>query len=415
MKVLFISTSVPPFPESQSIRNYFFIHALLNNGHEVVLVHPKFDKSDRTLEIIHDNLYRLVTDLPRLAKISKRLTETNKVLGRFFNLFINAFIPPDPLLGWEKLVINELIDYPVENAQVIVTSSGSYTAHIAGSILKKKYPNVKWIADYGDPWFLCPTWPGDSWIHKLFNKRCERKALSTADKIIWTTDETKDAYKGLYPEFKDKFLTIRCGYNRVQHSFTTTTETKRQFIFSYVGTAYKMTRNIQPIIETIVSMNNEAESEGCKEYIFKAVGPVSNKFMQNIPDDVKRYVTFTGHVDYLTSCFEISNKADILVFIGNRGGLQIPAKIYQYLSTDVPIIFVSQSEDDPSAKLASVFKGLIYVNQDNIREMKVKCSELIRNYEKHKNESVQRSIEIESYGLSWNELSTNFSTLVSEL
>jgi glycosyltransferase involved in cell wall biosynthesis len=417
MKILFISSSVPPFPESQSIRNYFFVLELLKRGHEIVLIHPYFEKKDKTLCIEHQHLSRMETELPKLAKASKTITNSNAFAGRVINLLINAFIPPDPLFGWDSVVIEKLKDYPMDSVDVIVSSSGSYTAHIAASLLKSNFPKLKWLADYGDPWLLCPTWPGNSWIHKKVNARNERKAMAFADRVIWTTDETTKVYGSAYPDYKDKFVTIPCGYNPIDTSPIEIADKSReqQFIFSYVGTAYKMTRNIQPVIESIISLNSSIDISREKDYIFKAVGPVSNKFIENILSHERKYVRFTGHVDYLASCLEISNKADVLIFIGNRGGVQIPAKLYQYLSTDIPILFISQSRNDPSARLCSDLAGIVYVNQNSRSNMQEQCSELIRNYEHYKSQSLKRKSFIQNSKLSWGELATDFCDIMVSL
>jgi glycosyltransferase involved in cell wall biosynthesis len=414
MKILFISSSVPPFPESQSIRNYFFVLELLKRGHEVVLIHPYFGKKDKTLCIEHQHLSRMETELPKLAKVAARITSKNIFLGRVINLLINAFIPPDPLHGWDSVVIERLKDYPMESVDVIISSSGSYTAHIAASVLKSNSPKLKWLADYGDPWLLCPTWPGNSWIHNKVNGKNERKALALADRVIWTTEETKKAYESAYPYYKDKFVTIPCGYNPIEkNSIDIVNNSKdQQFFFSYIGTAYKMTRNIQPVIEAIISMNGSNDIDKGRAFIFKAVGPVSNKFVKNIPDHEKENIHFTGHVNYATSCVEISEKVDVLVFIGNRGGLQIPAKLYQYLHANKPILFCTQDESDPAYLLAKTYSGIVY-SDNNIESLRQACVELVNNYDKYVIEASGRvsSESLKSY--SWVNLAIKFAEQIN--
>jgi hypothetical protein len=55
--------------------------------------------------------------------------------------------------------------------------------------------------------------------------------------------------------------------------------------------------------------------------------------------------------------------AGALLLIGNRGGLQIPSKVYNYLGSGRPILAVVESLDDPVAQLDMGQQGVVVRNE----------------------------------------------------
>ena len=64
----------------------------------------------------------------------------------------NLFIP-DPRIFWVKpaaAFLNEVVKS--NNIDKIITTGPPHSIHLIGLKLKKKNPNLKWIADFRDPW-----------------------------------------------------------------------------------------------------------------------------------------------------------------------------------------------------------------------------------------------------------------------
>ena len=63
----------------------------------------------------------------------------------------------------------------------------------------------------------------------------------------------------------------------------------------------------------------------------------------NSPLNSTDAVRVTGRVPYSVTR-EVEENADILVFLANRSGAQIPGKVYQYAGTNKPVLFILDGE-----------------------------------------------------------------------
>ena len=158
MRILFITTSFPPFMDMQSLRNIEIINYLATKGDNITIVYPfaswlKYE-DNHLLEL--QNVEKVPTLAPPLILFQHYLSKKSylKFFLRIYNVIINYIAYPDLFMGWARIakrVVRELLLR--QEYDVILTSSGSYTAHFIGSWTAKNH-NLCWIADYGDPWSL---------------------------------------------------------------------------------------------------------------------------------------------------------------------------------------------------------------------------------------------------------------------
>jgi hypothetical protein len=104
----------------------------------------------------------------------------------------NLFIP-DARKYWVNPSVDYLNKYIKENnIDTIVTSGPPHSLHLIGLKLKAK-TNVKWFADFRDPWTTIGYHKElklSSYAQKK-HKQLEHKILNTADTIIVTSKTTK--------------------------------------------------------------------------------------------------------------------------------------------------------------------------------------------------------------------------------
>jgi hypothetical protein len=75
----------------------------------------------------------------------------NPIKRLYLYIRANCYIP-DPRKGWKKHAVKkaaELIEK--EKIKIVITTSPPHSTHLIGLSLQKKY-NIKWIADFRDPW-----------------------------------------------------------------------------------------------------------------------------------------------------------------------------------------------------------------------------------------------------------------------
>jgi hypothetical protein len=100
-----------------------------------------------------------------------------------------------------KYLENYLKEHPVD---AIVSTGPPHSMHLIGLGVKKKFPHVKWIADFRDPWTDIDFYHElnlTSWADKK-HKRLEAEVIKNADEVVtvsdsWAKDFEKNHHKNI--------------------------------------------------------------------------------------------------------------------------------------------------------------------------------------------------------------------------
>jgi hypothetical protein len=110
-------------------------------------------------------------------------------------------------LDWTAYAVAAAEPYLQEGQiKVLISSTPPVSNHLAALYLKKKYPRVKWVADFRDPLAGSPFRIGyrlqwlDTWL--------ERAIFVNADLVTAVTDAIAEEWQERYPEWKDKIRVI---------------------------------------------------------------------------------------------------------------------------------------------------------------------------------------------------------------
>src|SRR5207253_6965553 len=105
---------------------------------------------------------------------------------------------PDAHLGWLPFA---LAAARRQEYDVAYSSSGPFTSHLVGLILKRLQKRP-WVAELRDGWYrwnraIFPDYP--AWRDRL-ERRLEDAALRSADNIVLVTDRMAAAFRAQYPD-----------------------------------------------------------------------------------------------------------------------------------------------------------------------------------------------------------------------
>ena len=409
MKILFISTALPPFFESQTIRNAYFIRGLQEAGHEIIGVTKNEGTVDKSLcEILLSKIETIEVTSGwyfHLKQIVDRLGL--KFIGKCLDVIGPLVLIPDLNIGWgAKLIKNVEVMAHAKVCDLIISSSGSYEAHLAGRDLSKKYL-VPLVAELGDPWSLNPIWPESSIFKKLFNKKLEATVFSQADLVTFTTKETCQVYAKLYPTVRFEYIPM--GYSDSEFSFSVSESRNRQFIdLVYVGVAYRGSRDITPFLDSI----RRVDSNRLKARFY---GKSSASFREYVSQMGYDFATFHGQVPYSESV-NIIQHADVLVIIGNDSELQIPGKTYMYLASGKPILYLGNNSlgSDPTWNLIKNFAG-VYGFNGTLSGVPEVLAELSDKYDDFLALSYSRFEDRVLQQFCWSEIGNNFRIAVEQV
>lgn len=397
MNLLFISTSIPPYPDMQAIRNYYLIDGLVRAGHHVTIVTSEFPwGKDPVLTSQLEKICRIVRTIPPLLiRLWRGSLSRNAAIKRILGVLLNKIARPDMHMGWDKKV-QTLIGQSLlteESFDIVITSSGSYTAHLAGKRIAEKH-KLKWILEYGDPWGLDKY--GNAY-QKLVKE--ERELLRLSSGLVMTTQETIDAYSNTFHLEWQPHL-APCGYDRVIRD----QKDEIGIDVLYTGVAFAGDRNLMPAMESV--------SEFREELRFRIVGDYSNKYLEKLTEPMRDRLTFEGRVPFEKSV-EYLSKTRLIVIIGNLGALQVPGKTYISLATQKPILYIRQEKGhDPTLHVLQQFPGIFYA-ENNPSSITQALHQVFDDYENAKSAAEQRVELPELARYTWKNISDQFANYVT--
>ncbi|MEM1258122.1 MAG: glycosyl transferase family 1 [Bacteroidota bacterium] len=302
----------------------------------------------------------------------------------------NCFIP-DARKYWVKPAIKRLLPI-IEQQQIktIITTGPPHSVHLIGSGIMERVGEIKWIADFRDPW----TSIGYHKKLKLTkasqrkHKELEKAVLNAADNLVVTSETTKSEFENLTSK---PISVITNGYDGASKQ----TELDRNFTISHIGSLLTA-RNPKDLWMAIAELvkENEAFQKALKIRLIGVVGDVVIKDIneQGIQDhvEVKGYVSHTHVLEYqstsqLLLLFEIDS-------IDTRG--IIPGKLFEYFNAKRPILAIGPKDWEAGQLVESHHAG-DYVLHGNIKTLKKLLLERFHQFQKGKLNC--NSIGIEQY------------------
>lgn len=280
----------------------------------------------------------------------------------------NFFIP-DARVFWVKPSIEFLKKYLRENRfEAFVTTGPPHSVHLIGLGLKKEFPDVKWIADFRDPWTEISYYKHLKLTKKSDKKHrdLEQKVFDKADITLATSYTDAENFRkkganavcitnGFDSEAKAEIV-VKDANNKLDpneqpstNNLPTTLNQQRttHFILSYVGVLEQL-RNpgvLWEVLNEILIENLEFRTY----FKLNFVGRVDDKILYKINSSpLKDFVNNLGYLSHYESVAEM-RKANMLLITNfpeeSSKGI-IPGKIFEYLSTGNQILSFGPESSD---------------------------------------------------------------------
>jgi hypothetical protein len=220
----------------------------------------------------------------------------------------------------------------------VITSALPIWSHLIGYLLKMKKASGIWIADYGDPWSLSEARKRPKFIRWL-EFHFEKMLVSKADHLTITTSQAKPLFAELYPKL-EAIKVIPQGASRFHMTTEWTnrsSENRLGLNILYCGGFYGKLRD--------------------PSALFKAMQHVANVKITIVGEhkiDIRKMIKAQHLEDKiiilepveLEEIVRLQTQSDILLIYSNTSRYQIPGKIYEYLATNKPILYISEAVDD---------------------------------------------------------------------
>lgn len=315
------------------------------------------------------SIYKKFIGRKKEDKINASFLSENKKSGIAEKISVwirgNFFIP-DARKFWIKPSIRFLNDYIQKNQINYIISSGPpHSMHLIALGLKKKNNNLKWVADFRDPWTNI-----DFYEKLMLSSRADKKhhrqelsVLKNADIIVSVgqsmSDEFLEIYKKAGGENLNKFKVISNGFDEEDIS-TQAIEKDKKFSIAHIGTLVK-DRNPHALWKVLNELVKENEIFK-NQLEIKLVGKVDIF----VKEEIEKFALspFIKRIDYLAHdevIMEQQRSRVLLLLVNNTKNAKgiLTGKFFEYLASGSPILAIGPSDGDLAKIINQTNSGLI--------------------------------------------------------
>lgn len=299
----------------------------------------------------------------------------------------NLFIP-DARFLWVKPSVKFLKPYIKENnIHTIVTSGPPHSLHLIGLQLKNDL-NVKWIADFRDPWTTIGYHKAlklSSFAEKK-HRALEKKILTSADAIIVTSKTTKTEFQSITSK---PIEVITNGYDVEKIEKQTLDE---KFTLAHIG-SFLSERNptiLWQALQELVTENVQFKND----FRLKLIGATSQEVLDTIAEfKLNDYVKNLGYVSHQVAV-KHQRKSQVLLLIEINSEATksiIPGKLFEYMVSQRPIIAIGPKDSDFAEIITATNTGVFFTYDDKERLKAL----LLKYYQEYQNQN----LEVHAIGL----------------
>jgi len=274
----------------------------------------------------------------------------------------NLFIP-DARKNWVKPSVRFLTAIlEKEKIDTVVTTGPPHSVHLIGHQLKNKN-NIKWLADFRDPWTSIgyhkklKLTPKSERKHKVL----EHLVLTSADQIIVTSSTTKKEFEGITSK---PISIITNGYDSDYKGDNPLT---KDFTISHIGSLLSG-RNPKVLWGVLAQLVQENETFK-QSFKLRLAGIVSEDVLQSIySSGLKEHIELVGYLSH-GQAIKLQQESQVLLLVEidseETVGI-LPGKLYEYISARRPILAIGPNNWDAVQIIEGTRSGTTFDYQSEI-------------------------------------------------
>ncbi len=355
-KLLIVTNLFPPINAARSIRMCYVTKYLSKLGWNIDVITRSssyadtYDESLLRLLPKEINVYRSYSGILNAAiyasKFNKQLDkyiphQILKETSRIIKGFQRRILIPDETLNWVPFAVYRALQLIKRNNYDILYSNAlPFTSHIVGYIIKRM-TGITWLLEYGDPFSYNTVLKLSKTKFKIY-RLLEEIVLKSANGIILMTEQTRSIYlekfRFLDPE---RLFVVPSGYDQDDYP-DSNSSINGKFKILYTGSLGTRVKRLDTFFNVIKRLSMTLDGF-CENHEIILMGYMKKNEVFNMQTEQTKVV---GTVNFLDALGYMKS-ANVLLLIGNEGGLQIPSKAYYYLGAKKPILVILGNNDDP--------------------------------------------------------------------
>jgi len=422
-KILIISYYWPPAGGPGVQRWLKFVKYLPDFGWEPTVFipeNPSYPIVDETLQKdVPKNLKMIKTKIWEPYQLAEKFGKDNKKFkaGQFdvgenqswkakLSIFVRGnFFIPDARVFWVKPSVEFLEKYlKVNHYDVLVTTGPPHSLHLIGLNLKKKLPDLKWIADFRDPWTEISYYKHLK-LTKIADKKhrkLESEVFKNADVTLATSYTDAENFRkkganafcitnGFDSEVKSQIReVVESVDNKNDLTTSQLNDFTEKFTLSYIGVLEQL-RNPEILWETLNDLVQE-NADFKNDFELKFVGRLDDKILQKIESSaLKNNLTYLGYQTHDVALKHMQDSTILLMtnFPQESSKGIIPGKIFEYLATGKTILSFGPKDADVEKILNETKAGkhFGYDEKENLKKF------ILESYENWKLGTLNQNAE----------------------
>jgi hypothetical protein len=318
-----------------------------------ILIINKTYEDNLSIGIRHKYLIEYLNSINNVFMLKNNKREIPLMYKLFFKIYYKFLQAPESSSVNNKALKKEVIEIIKENRinTVVILVKPFYFLRLT-KFLKSNYPNIYIIVDLSDPFYENISLLNSNFYYKYLIKLFEKKYFTKIDKLISTGEDVKEYYK----KYVKESIVIEQGVNNVliENTKKDNNENIRNDIIRiiYGGKFYKKIREPFELYKAVLNCNKKV-----KLTIYTQLDDEYFLPPQNEKIEYKNAIS-------QENLFEEFHKSNIIIFIDNFYGVQIPGKTIELLAFSKPILFIFENDNSPSMLYLKEHQGVFFVKND---------------------------------------------------
>lgn len=339
-RVLMIAFHFPPLAVSSGIqRTLRFAQYLPAHGWEPLVL----TASARAYERVSDDLLREVPEGLVVRRAWCLDASRHLALRRRYPAVLAR---PDRWANWALAAIPAGLDLVRRHRPAAIWSTYPIaTAHVIGRWLAR-LSGLPWIADFRDP-MVQDGYPPDAATWRAF-KRIEERAVAGARASVFTSRSAAATYRRRYPALADRVTVIENGFD--EQSFVglagdspPLAPGRRTLLHS--GTVYPSERDPTQLFAALSALKRAGRAT---DLLVRFRAPAHDDLLRALARkyDVGDLIEVAPPLPYREALEEMRRADGLLVLQAAICNEQIPAKVYEYLRAQRPLLGLTDPQGD---------------------------------------------------------------------
>lgn len=294
----------------------------------------------------------------RIRVLRAKAFDTRKHLS-FKGKYLQWMALPDTLQSWVLFaVLKGLVEIRRKRPALIISTYPIASAHLIGLILHR-LTKTPWVADFRDP-MAQEGYPANRAQWRSF-KWIEEQAARHATRLVFATPGAMAEYRQRYPEVpSERWMVMTNGfeerrYQNIKSPAKAQTISKQgvaPFKLLHSGLIYPHERNPKPLFQAIAQLQQQGFfDEHPLLLVLRATGHEEQYRPLLKALNIEVRVELEPPIPYADALQEMFEVDGLLLLQGSDCNQQIPAKAYEYLRVQKPVLALTDPQGDTARLL----------------------------------------------------------------